>query len=526
MTGFLTGVARRGLGLMVVAALVGSAAAQAQTSGGTLRLIAQPEPPMLILGLNQAAPTQYVSGKIYESLLTYDANLKPKPGLAKSWKVSADGLTYTFELQSGVKWHDGKPFTAADVAFTFDKFLREAPNRSKAVIEKYLASATTEGDTTVIFKLKSPFQPFMSMFEVGTSAIVPRHIYEGTDYRTNPANQTPIGTGPFMFKEWKKGSSITLVKNPNYWRKGLPHLDQIVFQIVPDAASRSAAFEKGDIDVLRGGDVDNVDIARLKALTSVQSTTKGWEMYSPMAFMVLNERRPPFDNVKVRQAIMVAMNRKFIVNSIFFGQGKVATGPIASTTMFYDKNVAQYDFNLKKAKELIKESGVNPAARPVKILSLPYGSDWDRLGEYTKQVLTQLGFNVELENTDTSGWFSRVGNWDFDVSFSFTYQYGDPAIGVARHFLSSNIIKGSPFVNNQGYSNPAVDEAFNKGAGEADTAARQAAYSAAQKIIADDVALGYMFEMQYTTLSRGAVKNLPTTAIGLNDTMAETYIQK
>jgi peptide/nickel transport system substrate-binding protein len=153
---------KAGAVLAVAAGLFGPVAALAQTQGGTLTAIVQPEPPTLMLGLNQQAPTQYVAGKIYQSLLTYDAALQPLPSLAKSWKTSSDGLTYTFELQRGVKWHDGKPFTAADVVFSVDKFLRETHPRGRLVINKYIESVTAINEHTVEFKLKEAFSPFMS----------------------------------------------------------------------------------------------------------------------------------------------------------------------------------------------------------------------------------------------------------------------------------------------------------------------------------------------------------------------------
>lgn len=510
----------------VAALCLGAGALHAQTRGGTLNAIVQPEPPILMLGLNQQAPTQYVAGKIYQSLLTYDAQLKPQPSLAKSWNVSNDGLSYTFELQSGVKWHDGKPFGAADVVFSVDKFLREVHPRARLVINKYVESVKAVNERTVEFKLKEPFSPFMSMFVVDNMPIVPRHIYEGTDFRNNPANQTPIGTGPFKFKEWKKGSHIVLTRNPDYWKPGKPYLDDIVFRVIPDAASRAVAFEKGEVQVLRGGDVDNVDVKRIKALPNVEMTTKGWEMYAPLAFIVMNQRKPPFNNVKVRQAVMHAINRKFVVDNIFFGMGKVATGPIASTTLFYDRNVTAYDFNLKKARALIQESGVNVGAAPIKILSLPYGSGWDRLGEYTRQSLEQIGFKVELEPVDAGGWAKRTGDFDFDLTFNFTYQYGDPALGVARHFLSTNIVKGSPFVNNQGYRNGKVDELFATAAASRLPELRQKLYSQAQAILVDEVATGALFEVEYATFHRKNIKNLVKTGIGLNETFDDVFIEK
>lgn len=500
--------------------------AGAQTRGGTLNAIVQPEPPILMLGLNQQAPTQYVAGKIYQGLLTYDEKLKPLPSLAKAWKISDDGLIYSFELQQGVKWHDGKPFSSADVVFSIDQFLRKVHPRARVIINKYVETITAADANNVVIKLKEPFAPFISTFVVDNIPMVPKHLYDGTDYATNPANQTPIGTGPFKFKEWKKGSFITLVRNNEYWKPNMPYLDEIVFRVVPDAASRAVAFEKGDVQVLRGGDVDNVEVKRLKALPNVEMTTKGWEMYAPLSFMVMNERSAPFNNVKVRQAVMHAVNRKFVVDNIFFGLGKIAISPLASSTMFFEPKVTQYDYNLKKARDLIKESGVNVAARPIKILSFPYGSAWDRLAEYTKQSLEQIGFKVDIEAADAGAWAKRTGEFDFDLTFNYTYQYGDPAIGVARHYLGSNIVKGSPFVNNQGYNNPKVDELFNKAATTIKAEERQKLYTEVQNILVNDVANGYLFELEFPTFYRKNIKNLVTTAIGLNETFDNVWIEK
>jgi peptide/nickel transport system substrate-binding protein len=507
--------------------LIGAATASfAQTKGGTLTGIVQPEPPTLMLGLNQQAPTIFVAGKIYQSLMTYTKDLKPQPELAKSWSMAADGLTYTFDLQPNVTWHDGKPFTADDVVFTVDKFLREAHPRAALSIKRYIASVTAKSPTQVEFKLKEPFGPFLSLFEVSTMPMVPKHIYDGTDFKTNPANATPIGTGPFKFKEWKRGAYIHLVKNENYWKAGKPYLDELYFRVIPDSASRAVAFEKGEVQYLRGGDVDNVDVRRLKALPNVGYTTDGWEMYGPLAFMMMNERKPPFDNVNVRRAVAGALDRNLVARTIFFGLAKPAAGPIASTTKFFDKDLKIPPVDLDNAKRVIRESGVDVSKTPVKILSFPYGAQWDRLAEYVKQVFEQLGIPAQIEPADAGSWAKRVSDWDFDVSFNFTYQYGDPALGVARHYLSSNIVKGSPFANNSGYKNEKVDTLLNKAASAVDEGERAQLYKEFQKIAVDEVANGFLVELQFATMWKPEVKNLVQTAIGLNETFDDVTIEK
>ena len=261
---------------LIAAALAAPLAAQ--EAGGRLDIVVQPEPPGLMLGMVQNGPTQLVAGDIYEGLLRYNTDLEPMPGLAESWEISDDGLTYTFKLHEGVKWHDGEDFTADDVVFSAGTFLPETHARLRASLA-YVESVTALDDLTVEFKLKEPFGPFISVFEAATMPMIPQHIYEGTDYATNEMNATPIGTGPFKFEEWVKGSYIHLVKNEDYYVDGLPYLDEVYYRVIPDAASRAVAFETGEVDVLPGGSVENWDIPRLTEMEGVCSTSEGWEFF-------------------------------------------------------------------------------------------------------------------------------------------------------------------------------------------------------------------------------------------------------
>ncbi|GGB55957.1 ABC transporter substrate-binding protein [Tistrella bauzanensis] len=498
------------------------AAAAAPVEGGRANVVIQPEPPGLMLGMIQNGPTQMVAGNIYEGLLRYDPSLKPMPQLAESWTVSGDGTIYTFKLRQGVTWHDGEPFTSADVVFSVDVFLRETHARLRASLV-HVENISAPDDHTVVFKLKQPFGPFLGIFEVGTMPMVPKHIYEGTDFKTNPANNTPIGTGPFKFKEWVKGSHILLVKNENYYQEGKPHLDEIYWHVIPDAASRAVAFETGTVDILPGGSVENFDVQRLTALDNTCVTDKGWEFFAPQSWLWLNNREGPTADVRFRKAIMYAMDREFAKEVLWNGLGDVATGPFSSKIRFYSDKVTPYPHDPDKARELLKEMGYD--GTPIRLLPLPYGETWQRWAEAVKQNLEEVGIKVELVATDVAGWNQKVADWDYDLAFTYLYQYGDPALGVSRTYVSTNIAKGSPWNNVAGYASPEVDKLFADGAVAFSDKKREGVYTAVQKKLVDDVPVAWLLELGFPTIYRCNVKNLITTGIGVNDGFKDAWIE-
>jgi peptide/nickel transport system substrate-binding protein len=508
---------------LVSAAQLPLRAQEAPKRGGTLQVVVTPEPPMLMQGLNQNGPTNMIAGNIYESLLRYDEKLNPLPSLAKSWEKSADEKVYTFHLQPGVTWHDGKPFSADDVVFSLDAFLREVHPRWRPIANGQVEKIEKVDDLTVKVTLKQPFGPFILSQEVSSAPIVPKHVYEGTDYRSNPANATPIGTGPMKFKEWKRGSYVELVRNDAYWDTGKPRLDAIYFQFIPDAASRAIAYETGKVDVLTGGAVEIFDVARLAKLPNTCVTTKGFEMFAPHAWITPNVRNGILGNKLFRQAMMYAIDRDFGRDVVWSGYGKIPTGPISSKTKYYATDgVKAYTYDPAKAKELVKQSGYK--GETIRFLALPYGETWTRWGEAIKQNLEDVGIKVEMVTTDVAGWTQRTSNFDFDLTFNYLYQLGDPATGVARSYVSSNIVKGNPFGNVGGYTNPEVDRLFAQGANAPDSE-RQAIYTKLQQIMADDLPVLWMLELDFPTVSRCNVKDLVTTAVGIDDAARNVWKQ-
>ena len=496
---------------------------QAAQDGGRLNLIVQPEPPSLMLGIVSNAPATMVGGQIYESLVKYDEALNPVPSLAKTWEISADGMTYTFHLQDNVVFHDGKPMTSEDVLFSVNEFLPVTNNKHRNTM-KQVDSVSAPDAKTVVFKMKNPYEPFIRSLDYAAMPIIPKHLYAGTDYATNPNNGTPIGTGPFKFVEWQKGSYIKLEKNKDYYVAGKPHLDEIYYHIIPDGAARAVAFENGTIDVLPGGTVEAFDVPRLSALPNTCGTEKGWEYLSPHSWLWINNRTAPMDNRKFRQAIMYAMDREFARETIWNGLGKVANGPFSSKLPFFTQGGPEYPYDPEKARALLEEIGYD--GKTVRLLPLPYGETWIRWAEAIKQNLEEVGIPIEIQATDVAGWNQKLADWDYDLAFTWLGQNGDPAVGVERSYKTSQIAKGSPWNNVAGYSNPALDELFEQAAVAYPAEARRPLYDEVQTILRTDVPVAWLLELGYKTIYNCKVKDLINTATGLNDSLGGAWIQK
>lgn len=514
----------------VLGLALASGVAFAADKGGTLNLIVQPEPISLNPGINRLGPATFVGNKIYDSLLGYSPkDIAPVPRLAESWTVSPDGKTYTFKLRPGVTWHDGAPFTARDVAFSLGEFLPVQHARSRD-LRAEIDRIDTPDDLTVVFVLKAPYPAFIRSLNV---AIVPAHKYAGvTDFRTAPANAEFIGTGPFKLAEWKKGSVIRLVRNENYWDQGKPYLDEIDFQIIPDANSRAVAFETGQVDVLRSGDVENFDVPRLSALEGVKIREDGWEFLQPIGYVHINNRNPILANLKVRQAITHAIDRDFVINTIFAGFGKPINGPISELSAYKDTSVETvYAFDPEKAAALLDEAGYKSGADgsrfTLKLVPLPYGELWSREAEYLREALGAVGIKVEIASVDVAGWFKRLTTFDYDIAQNFVYTTADPAIGISYGYTTvKGDNAGSTGGNVNGYSNPEVDALLDQGAHEQDEAQRKLIYSKVQQIISREVPLVWTHDIVFPTIYHDKVQDLITSALGTDDNFAGVWLRK
>lgn len=227
-----------GLGLAGVVFNAGQVSAQKR--GGTLVQITQPEPPTLGSYISTASPVGQVAAKIYDGLLEYDFNLKPVGALAQSWTIADDGKTMTFRLRPGVKFHDGKPFTSADVQFSVMEVLKKVHPRGINTFAEVTAVETPD-PMTAVFRLAKPAPYIMSALSGYESPMLPKHVFEMGDIRTHQNANSPVGTGPFKFVEWRRGEFVRLDRNAEYWKPGLPYLDRVVVRFIADNATRRGA---------------------------------------------------------------------------------------------------------------------------------------------------------------------------------------------------------------------------------------------------------------------------------------------
>ena len=513
------------------ATLLPSNVVKASKRGGTLSMLVQPEVPTLASYLSTSMPVGQTASKIYDGLLEYNFDLSPRPCLAESWNVSPDGLTITFNIRKGVKFHDGHPMTSEDVRYSIMEVLIKYHARGGKF--KIIESIQTPDDHTVLIKLKSSSPALMMAFSGYESPIIPKHLFAGKDIKNHPLANKPIGTGPFKFVEWKRGQYMRFDRNPDYWSPGQPYFDRIVVQTIPDSATRSAVLEKGDFQLAGFGAVPNNDAKRLGALPNLIVTTKGYENFSPISELDFNTKAKPFNNKKVRQAVAFCIDRKFVIENIWFDFGKIATGPINSNfeaAGLYTSKVKNYDVSnrIEVANSLLDEAGYPRKSDGYRFEIThditPYGSEWQSFGEYTVQQLDKIGIKARLRVEDVATWLKRIyTNYDFTLSSNWLNTFADPVLGVHRLYHSNAIKPGTVFKNASRWSSPLTDKLMDMASVEPNQEERGALYQAFQKILVEEVPVTWIHEIQFPTVINAQYKDVITSAIGIAGNFREGY---
>ncbi|ESZ48418.1 ABC transporter substrate-binding protein [Mesorhizobium sp. L2C054A000] len=449
-----------------VLALAGSQAFAARTD----LVIGIPlEPPHLDPTAGAAAAIDEVLyANVFEGLTRIGPNGEVLPDLAESWAISDDGKVYTFKLHTGVKFHDGSDFDAGDVKFSLDR--ARADNSVNAQKALFAAIDTVEvvDPTTVKVTLKNPQGSFLYNLGWGDAVIV---APESAD--TN--KEKPIGTGPFKFQSWAKGSSITLVKSDNYW--GAPvSLDKAEFRIVPDAAAAVPALLSGDIQAFPFFDPDSVaqvkDDPRFKV---VIGSTEG------ETILAINNKKPPFDKLEVRQAIAFALDRKAIIDGASAGLGVPIGSHMSPASKAYVDLTGLYPHNVDKAKELLKQAGLENGIKAT--LKLPPPSYARLGGEIIASQLRDVGIDLEIIPVEWAQWLDQVfTKKDYDLTIVSHTEPNDIDIYSRKDYYFN-------------YDNPAFDKIIAELNLTSDDAKRNTLLGEAQKILADDAVVGFLYEL-------------------------------
>ena len=496
--------------------------------GGRLTLLVNPEPNVLINFATTAGAEQKASPKVTEGLLSYDFNVRPQPQLATAWTISADGLQYTFKLRQGVRWHDGQPFTSKDVATSIG-LLKQYHSRGRSTFANVVEVRTPDPHTALL-QLSRPAPYLIYALAASESPIVPAHLYDSGDPLNNPHNIAPIGTGPFRFKSWERGSHVVLVRNPDYWDAPKPYIDELVLRFIGDPAARAVALETGELDLAGENPVPLLDIQRLQALPHLALESRGYSYDAAQTQLQFNLDNRYLANSKVRQAIAHTIDREAILRAVWYGYGIVAPSPISPLlTQFYDPHAPTWPHDPAKANQLLDEAGLprqsNGYRFALNVDYNPYDPTFARLADYLRQTLRGVGIEATVRSQDFGAYVKRIyTDRDFDLDANFLGNTFDPTVGVQRLYWSKNFRKGVPFSNATHYSNPEVDRLLEAAAVENDPRTRVAYFRQFQQVVGQDLPIVDLVTLKQVTIYNRRVHNHTVTADGLDGNLADVFV--
>ncbi|MHB8712828.1 MAG: peptide-binding protein [Trichloromonadaceae bacterium] len=436
-----------------------------------------------------------INGLVYNGLVRYDKDLTMEGELAESWEISPDNLTFTFHLRQGVTWHDGAPFTSADVLFTYQLYID--PKTPTAYSERYKQVDTAEAPDAHTFRVTYK-KPLATALISWGFAIHPKHLLEGKDITTSPLSQAPIGTGPYKFVEWKRGEKIVLEANPNYF-EGEPYIKRVVYRIIPDPSTMFLELQAGGLDYMG---LTPLQYARQTQTPQFERQFRKYR-YPAFAYTYLgyNLRRPYFQDKRVRQALSYAIDKQEIIDGVLVGLGQEATGPFKPGTWPYNPDVTRYGYDPAKAKALLAEAGwkdsdgdgiLDKDGEPFRFtIATNQGNDQrTKSGEIIQRRLREVGIDVKLRVIEWASFlkeFINPGNFDATI-MGWTIPIDPDGYDV---WHSSKTKPGElNFIN---FNNAEVDQLLEAGRRTFDQEERRRIYFRIQEIMAEEQPYTFLF---------------------------------
>jgi peptide/nickel transport system substrate-binding protein len=488
--------------LAAVLALAGAsfdAQAQARKDSVVLGMPLEPAPGLDPTTAAAAAIGEVVHYNILEGLTKINVDGSVTPLLAESWSASPDGKTYTFKLKKGIKFQDGEPFDAAAVKFSFERAKAEgSTNKAKKAVFDNISSVATPDPLTAILVLNN------------ADATIPFRLGENTAVILSPKSAAttatkPVGTGPYTFDSWQKGSAISLVKWPGYRNPGAIKIGKVTFRFIPDPAAQVAAMLAGDIDGMPRG----MPPQSLKQFQADKRFMVEIGETAGKGIMTINNKRPPLNDVRVRRALMHAIDRKAFIDGALEGLGKPIGSHFAPTDAGYVDLTKVYPYDPEKAKALLKEAGV---ATPLNLtLTLPPPQYARKGGEIIAAQLAKVGVIAKIENVEWAQWLSGTFKGNFDLT-------------IVNHAEPLDYMQYANTAYYWGYDSPAFRELAAKHAAAGSVRERSEYWVAMQKKLAEDAVNAYIFNPAQVTVSKRGLKGLwASSPIFANDVSALSW---
>ncbi|MBP7055631.1 MAG: peptide-binding protein [Candidatus Omnitrophica bacterium] len=474
------------------------------------------------------AASAEVCGMLFNGLVKYDEKVAIVGDLAESWEIADGGLAIIFHLRRNVKWHDGEPFTARDVEFTYQKLIDPSVKTPYSGDFERVKSLDILDDYTLKVTYKEPFAPALSSWGMW---IMPEHLLKGKDLSSTNFSRSPVGTGPYRFKKWQSGEKIELVANKDYF-EGRPYIDRYIIRVIPDAATIFLELE-----------VLGVDMASLTPLQFTRQTgnsffKKNYNKFKYPSFSYTyigyNLNDPKFKDIRVRKALDMAVDKEAIIDTVLFGLGRLTTGPYLLDSWAYNKEVKPNPYDPARAKELLKDAGWTDSD----------GDGWvdkdDKVFEFT--LLVNQG-NIDRERTAemVQGYLKAVGvrmkirvlEWNAMINeFINKRRFEAVLMGwfLARDPDNYDIWHSSKTreaeFNFIGYSNPEVDRLLVKGRQTFDQDERKVAYNKIHEIIYDEQPCTFLYSSEILPIVNSRFKNVKTSPIGIGYNFIKWYVPK
>ena len=459
---------------------------------------------------------------LFDSLVELDQSLNVRPLLAESWEVSKDGLTYTFKLKRGVKWHDGAPFTARDVAFTFYAVLnpkvttphrayfdalagfpeltnKDAPKRPEDLAVKPIEVVD---DHRVRFRLRYPSGSFLAVLTNPRAGIIPEHLLKTADLNTTEFNRKPVGTGPFKFVEWRRGERLVMEANPQY-HGGRPALDRLIFRIIPDSVVLLQELRAGGVDFIENPPLN--EVARLKQTAGLKVLVADNTSYNYFGW---RQDLEPFTDVRVRRALNHAIDVPTLVKEALQGYATIATGQFPPASWAFDPAVKPYAYDPNRAKALLGEAGFRPEADGVLARNgkrFSFTIRHDQANQAVKdtaviiqEYLKRVGVEAKLEPLDWPTFVKKLFASEFEGIVVGWTNHHDPD-PFAYTIWHSSQWKGRNFAH---YKNPRVDELLEQARRTAVIGERKKHYAEFSRLLMEDAPYVFLYFPQQVFVTR------------------------